>query len=212
MYQDFLEKFYLQLPEFEAFMEDPTEKKADMVVDSIKDYYDGDKLRAAAGSTKLILIKKEFDYVIKLPFPVESGTNYCEKEWQIYRRAVEKNLDRFFAESIKCFWGDKPFYLMKKIETKEEDIRELYFKNYRLECEENGIFFDEDDAEYYYDYDYYHDYRILTVLLKEEDSSLVNRLVNFLSAYEVNDLYGNNIGLSKEKRVILFDYSGYNEE
>ena len=194
--------------------------------------YDSDHWRAYnnedyivdSGASKVVLIFKDSDYVVKIPFfgerswcededgcgeevcdeftgarisDDEYGWDYCTSEQYFYNKAVEKRLEEFFIETI--FIGkyeDHPIYIQEKVE--------VYGYNSETKSSERSkeIFC----KKFYRSEIQNEDFGGLLIDYYGEER--VNQLVEFLSEVGISDLHSSNVGI-RANRPVLFDYSGY---
>ena len=199
-------------PDFQTFLELRT-KSSYWDFYRANDYdFECNKVSLASGETKIVIIFDDEDWVIKIPFnfagvkPSYKYDDFCHIEAKNYKRAVEENLEKFFAPMY--FLGDYefedgccdfscPIYIMKKIEVNEDVNSEYAASNYEG---------DEDD---YDDCDFSGEDGAMICL---DSSWTVNETINlwdFLCDCNINDVHTGNIGLDENGRYIICDYSGY---
>lgn len=207
-----LDWFRNEFPDFQTFLELRTK-------DSYWDFYrasaydfECDEVSLAAGETKVVIIFNNEDWVMKIPFNFAvcktkyRYDDFCRIEAKNYSRAIEEDLERFFAPMY--FLGDYgfedgccdfscPIYIMEKIEVDEDVNSDYAASNYEG---------DEDD---YDDYDFSGEDGAMICL---ESSWAIDETINlwdFLCKYHINDVHVGNIGFNKDGRYIICDYSGY---
>ena len=170
------------------------------------------------GATKLAILPKKSDYVIKIPFNGintwngyynDFDTDYCEKEEYLYKRIEFENLRyiKFFVPIWKIgMFEDHPIYLQPKVETFMENNKKYSCTNRSLKevrsLKINGNL----------------KLKLLPNLwlgkcLDEFRGNLLelNRFLDFLVDTDIGyDLHNLNIGFLNGFPVIL-DYGGYDE-
>lgn len=173
------------------------------------------------GSTKLVIIPKDRDYVVKIPFNDNEkalvyypdtdqendryGWDYCEVEQEIYQIAKEHNFEQFFLpiESLTDGYSPYPVYIQKKVEVLDETDRsqERYSS---VESKKRVKVFRKLTKI---------DINWKAALLDALGSlSKLREFFHFLEKYGISDdLYNFNVGYCDGKPVIL-DYGGYNED
>ena len=89
------------------------------------------KTYACTGASKFVVLSYDWDWVLKIPFLGES-INYCEIEKNIYEKAIEAGLEKFFTPmyyvgtfQTKTF-SVLPLYLSKKVETDIDYLDNVY--------------------------------------------------------------------------------------
>ena len=155
----------------------------------------------AYGETKCVIMGDN-GWVYKIPFE-NKNYNYCDEEAEIYEKAVEEKIEKFFAP---CYFLEKidglNIYVMACAEVSvgdlHDDLRRRLSSEGRSDEEAEDIVIEaEDNAEFvewlfpYYagDVDF-------------------DKFLEFLSEENINDLHSGNIGYI-DGNVVLIDYSGY---
>ena len=191
------------------------------------------------GATKMVFVPNRYNFVIKIPlncggeflydgdniagcyvdrilYPYERADNegnwdYCKVEEKLYRKAKENKVEKFFAgtyffKNIKVNEEIYPIYISEKVEqnngilydtyhSNEEECNKMYrhYKaNTKYECW--GV---SDEA--------------LLLLSKKHRESEIWRLLEFVRNFGITDLTNRNCGFTSDGRLVILDYSGYNE-
>lgn len=174
------------------------------------------------GATKLVLIKKEDpNYVLKIPFhgynptdrfkradDINKGTNswdYCENEAIKYKDLKDDAIKEFFAETIwiEDLSDDMIIYAQEKAEP--------YSRG-------NSMFSDEDFEEAQHLTSSHEWTRLpstwVILAIRYYGFEKVEKLFTFFDEHPEysGDLHGGNVGIAvKDKRPVIFDYSGYRD-
>jgi hypothetical protein len=191
------------------------------------------------GATKIVFVPNRYNFVIKIPlncggeflydgdniagcyvdrilYPYERADSegnwdYCKVEEKLYRKAKENKVEKFFAgtyffKNIKVNEEIYPIYISEKVEqnngilydtyhSNEEECNKMYrhYKaNTKYECW--GV---SDEA--------------LLLLSKKYRESEIWRLLEFIRNFGITDLTNRNCGFTSDGRLVILDYSGYNE-
>jgi hypothetical protein len=200
------------------------EKEANSILSSV-----------AYGATKAVLFLKEFDdIVIKIPYKgweyfvyddeVDTGLSsigfvdfeqtgglaggYCEVEEELYEAAVGARVQDFFAKTEYAFtlYDCIPVYVSERCDIKDWDTPPLGrrqswlsdFSEFSSRMAHHGVCT-----------------AISWNLYKTDDTPHHRRswaLVTFLEANDIFDLHDNNWGVSKDGKLKIIDYSGFDEE
>ena len=186
-----------------------------------------DNFILASGVSKVAIIPKEKNYVIKIPYygkyrksngikcfdpyfsSISKSSDYCKSEEIIYNKAKANGLDTFFAEieqigKIKSI----PIYVQRKAVIFED------------------VYYPEDDEEENLNEHEISIFKTITTKYSDlvEDEYLAlswmkdficsygelafDKLYNFLSDNNIQDLHSENIGYICEKPVLV-DFSGF---
>lgn len=162
------------------------------------------------GATKVVVINKYHDEVIKIPTPMgdndwgdcklvgasytDDGWNYCEQEVMVYELACSYNLGKYFApiRYIKTI-DEVMFYAQSKCEFDKQDFTfsaESYKTGERVNYEFNSEEWVAEFIEFYGEQEFH-------------------RLQNFIeNIAEINDMHCGNLGYL-DGAPVLVDYSGY---
>ena len=191
------------------------------------------------GATKIVFVPNRYNFVIKIPlncggeflydgnniagcyvdrilYPYERADSegnwdYCKVEEKLYRKAKENKVEKFFAgtyffKNIKVNEEIYPIYISEKVKpnngilydayhSNEEECNKMYrhYKaNTKYECW--GV---SDEA--------------LLLLSKKYRESEIWRLLEFIRNFGITDLTNRNCGFTSDGRLVILDYSGYNE-
>ena len=176
----------------------------------------------AAGVTKVVIIPKEGDYVLKIPFSVDEygdffenaggyesngEWDYCEAELEKYKYAKEEGVDEFFLETeYLCQVQEFPIYIQRKAVTFysiQEDEDEEFTKDHEKwksktkdRCNENNF--------YCFNVDW------LADVLAYYGENKFDKFMQFLEDYDITDLHKDNVGYCGDQPVIM-DWGGYFE-
>ena len=186
-----------------------------------------DNFILASGVSKVAIIPKEKNYVIKIPYygvyrksngikcfdpyfsSISKSSDYCKSEEIIYNKAKANGLDTFFAE-IEQIGKIKstPIYVQRKAVIFED------------------VYYPEDDEEENLNEHEISIFKTITTKYSDlvEDEYLLlswmkdficsygelafDKLYNFLSDNNIQDLHSENIGYICEKPVLV-DFSGF---
>ena len=163
-----------------------------------------DSIVLESGATKAVIIDEDYDYVLKIPFLMESGQNYCQIELENYVNAKQDNLEAYFAETF--YLGEyegAQCYASKKADCDDiegrvsDEIRESY-----------PDMSDEDFNSYIGDC---WGEEIVEEAMKNCAGDNWGRLYDFLYDNGINDLHYGNIGYI-DGSLVYIDFSGYREQ
>lgn len=173
------------------------------------------------GETKICIVDEENeDWVFKIGFIrktnpkyVEYNTadDYCKREANYYAEAQVVGLERYFAASFKVGECEGVEIFAQERTDNDEDLIKEYFVDYvkssynydrsAFESDEDYSQALEDDAS-----DLEGEERIHAVFGESEE---IEELIEFIDDHEINDLHSGNWGKTKDGRIVMFDYSGY---
>ena len=184
------------------------------------------------GASKVVLVFKNSDYVVKIPFKgefCECDDYDCEASHQSYK-TTEENCDTFSGARIgedKFGWdycAAEQFFYDKAI---KKGVEEFFMKTIFIGKFENHPIYIQEKVEVYgYNSKTKSSEQSKQLFMKkfyrseiqnEEFGGLlidfygeerVNQLVEFLSEVGISDLHSSNVGI-RANRPVLFDYSGY---
>lgn len=128
--------------------------------------------------------------------PIYIETDYCKIEAEIYQEAVARGIEEFFAEVREV---ERGVYAQERCrQTLSETIDNFAEKYAGYECEEwiRNRFSSRVPVE------------ALQYWLCTKSIFKIDKLMNFLFEYDINDLHRGNIGWFGDE-IKLFDYSGY---
>ena len=191
------------------------------------------------GATKMVFVPNHYNFVIKIPlncggeflydgdniagcyvdrilYPYERADDegngdYCKVEEKLYRKAMENKVDKFFAgtyffKNIKVNEEIYPIYISEKVEQNNEILYDTYQSN-KEEC--NKVY------RHYKANTKYECWGVsdeaLLLLSKKYRESEIWRLLEFIRNFGITDLTNRNCGFTSDGRLVILDYSGYNE-
>lgn len=164
------------------------------------------------GETKICLLSDELpNWVIKVGYTYPGASvedrDYCSIEADNYERAVEEDVDEFFAAIYEIYEVCLPeeygcnrntvFYIQERAEPDEEKTSSTChdFMCSCCSCK---------DCDYCCDGD---DYDRLESLFGK--TGRLDELFAFINEYDINDLHSGNFGYTFDGRIKIIDYSGY---
>lgn len=188
-----------------------------------------------AGCTKWVIAYKDIpDWVVKVPFcgtyiydneneegyydkyiganNLKNNWNYCERELEIYKEAVKKDMDFFFTEThyLGQYWG-MPVYISKKVDdfyTK----RGVHSTGKKYE-ECNSIIQEAESRSKNWNKDYLLSSLYIAKMLDCGYSyeQIVN-IILFCQENLIGDFHSGNFGWDEECKLRILDFSSYNEQ
>ena len=186
-----------------------------------------DNFILASGVSKVAIIPKEKNYVIKIPYygkyrksngikcfdpyfsSISKSSDYCKSEEIIYNKAKANGLDTFFAEieqigKIKSI----PIYVQRKAVIFEDVYYPEDDEEENLNEHEISIF--KTITTKYSDLveDEYIPISWMKDFICSSGELAFDKLYNFLSDNNIQDLHSENIGYICE-RPVLVDFSGF---
>ena len=186
-----------------------------------------DNFILASGVSKVAIIPKEKNYVIKIPYygkyrksngikcfdpyfsSISKSSDYCKSEEIIYNKAKANGLDTFFAEieqigKIKSI----PIYVQRKAvifedvyypeDDEEENLNEREVSIFKTITTKYSDLVEDEYLPLSWMKDFICSYGELAF----------DKLYNFLSDNNIQDLHSENIGYICEKPVLV-DFSGF---
>ena len=186
-----------------------------------------DNFILASGVSKVAIIPKEKNYVIKIPYygkyrknngikcfdsyfsSISKSSDYCKSEEIIYNKAKANGLDTFFAEieqigKIKSI----PIYVQRKAvifedvyypeDDEEENLNEHEVSIFKTITTKYSDLVEDEYLPISWMKDFIFSYGELAF----------DKLYNFLSDNNIQDLHSENIGYICE-RPVLVDFSGF---
>ena len=186
-----------------------------------------DNFILASGVSKVAIIPKEKNYVIKIPYygvyrknngikcfdpyfsSISKSSDYCKSEEIIYNKAKANGLDTFFAEieqigKIKSI----PIYVQRKAvifedvyypeDDEEENLNEHEISIFKTITTKYSDLVEDEYLPISWMKDFICSYGELAF----------DKLYNFLSDNNIQDLHSENIGYICEKPVLV-DFSGF---
>lgn len=175
-----------------------------------------EKCRVCDGASKMCIILKEADFVIKWStcFNYDDGFNEAYDEVLIYQRAVKAGLEMFFPKTeVFCIHNGVIFVIQEKIDFSTSDIPISKENRYNSKTRTvspaivnkmDNCFFQMKRG------------RTLNPLWASMAIVLYGKrrckaLCKFIVENNINDLHGSNIGYLKDRPIIL-DFSGYHRD
>lgn len=175
---------------------------------------------AHCGATKVCVDVDGFNWVLKFGFlrytnpdiARDAIMDYCEKEANNFKVIQERHLEAYFAETYELgeVNGVK-VYLQEKVD-RDEDVIDSILCTY---VEENSLNFGIYKESYDSEEEYSEAVLDSARWMNEEDkiSAILGGenedLLEFISEFDVNDLHSGNWGMTRDGRMVIFDYSGY---
>lgn len=167
------------------------------------------------GASKLVFSLKNFkNYVFKIPFKGELDTkitfkrDYCkfEKDLYLYSRALgfeDLLTEIFFVETIL----DIPVYIAEEVRpiTDFLDLEDFPISNLSKNVVRDIV----SNSDYMYA-----DLpakRHLEKFVEDHGEYKTYSLVDFILEYDLGDFHSGNIGIKKDGKICLLDYSGFEE-
>lgn len=175
-----------------------------------------EKCRVCDGASKMCIILKEADFVIKWStcFNYDDGFNEAYDEVLIYQRAVKAGLEMFFPKTeVFCIHNGVIFVIQEKIDFSTYDIPALKENRYSHKTRTvSPVIIDKMDNCFFQ----MKRGRTLNPLWASMAIVLYGKrrckaLCKFIVENNINDLHGSNIGYLKDKPIIL-DFSGYHRD
>ncbi len=211
-----------------------TEYDIQRVLDVVEEDLGFSKVSTDFGASKYVLLPKEADYVIKIPFTgtdsesgcysycsgfddeydtytefqgaLGNGWNYCEAELLIYNEAKKMGIGEFFAETVLGgHCGDHPYYFQEKVDVYNKlDKGEEDWDKEEVDKSKESC-----KQNGYYVFNPYW----ISDCYHWYGEEKFCKFMDYLEAEELNrDLHGGNVGYSKiDGRPILLDFSGFND-
>ncbi len=178
--------------------------------------YTEPEYRVCDGASKMCIIPREADFVIKWStgYDCESGFDEAYDEVLIYQRAIKAGLEMFFPKTeVFCTYNGINFIIQEKVDfstsnlpIKKDDRYSYKTRNVSPSIIEkmNGCFSQMSRG------------RELNPLWASMAIILYGKrkcktLCKFIIENNINDLHGSNIGYLKDKPIIL-DFSGYHRD
>ena len=136
-----------------------------------------------------------------------SCNNYCEAEQIYYEQAVDQGLAKFFAGTYFLFYiNGIPVYISEwagnnifGIRWKFKDTESSDKASFLYECSRNTL----EKARLHLS--------TLSYFVDEYGEDDVAELLSFIEFYQIEDLHNGNIGLDRNKKIKIIDYSSFYE-
>lgn len=152
------------------------------------------------GETKLVVSANSLNnWVVKFDRPHTSEDSFCNIECAYYKDACENyNVGKYLAATFYAGEVDNiKVFLQERVHPIEDQIQ-TSFERY---CEKE---FGSADV-----YDMDEDDRLYAVYMDAASKEDLDRLIQFVFDNEINDLHEGNYGMTKDGRIVIFDYSGF---
>lgn len=188
------------------------------------------------GLTKMVISFRDIPYVVKIPFlhvkrydselnvvaeyeyeeaekkmrvgSLGRANDYCKLESDLFIQAAGYGLDGLFAETWLAFTIDDkyPIYISEKIANNsfEQDINESTYSKKIRKSEENI------SSKHKVRYD--PSKKIRLKICADYGEKILDNFLQFIDIFDIDDLHDNNVGLRDNGKLVIFDYSGYNEK
>ena len=175
-----------------------------------------EKCQVADGASKMCIIPREADFVIKWStgYDCESGFDEAYDEVVIYQRAIKAGLEMFFPRTeVFCTYNGINFIIQEKVDfstcTSPASKENRY--THKTRTVSPTIIEKMDNCFYHMRRG-----RELNPLWASMAIILYGKrrckaLCRFIIENNINDLHGSNIGYLKDKPIIL-DFSGYHRD
>ena len=159
----------------------------------------------ACGCSRAVLIPVVGDYVFKFQYDDGDCINYCEQETKVYKAAVERGADKFFAWT-ECIglYGGTLIYAMEKVDASTERCSDDSYQYHAERWREENPNADPDECELdgYDDTDGMLDYALAC------NGSAMEKAIALINDLGINDLHAGNWGY-RGTTLVLIDYGGY---
>ena len=190
-------------------------------LEKYEDWLDEQSFKIFRGETKVCIIDDENEeLVFKIGFirstnpryvEYNTANDYSKKEADYYIDARAAGLEQYFAATFKVGECEGVEIFAQERTDNDEDLIKEYFVDYvkssynydrsAFESDEDYSLALEDDAS-----DLEGEERIHAVF---GDGEEIEELIEFIDEREINDLHSGNWGKTKDGRIVMFDYSGY---
>ena len=182
------------------------------------DWLEEQHITVFRGETKACIINSDLaDWVIKIGFrekpyrDFDEHIDYMNLEAEYYEEAQKANLGEFFAETYNIGAVDNVDVILQEYARPDEDKISSFFFSYAESTfgYQPGDYVSEEeylDAVSRAEEDMDTEERVEAIFGRGVECS---RLVDFIEEKEINDLHSGNWGITKDGRVVIFDFSGY---
>lgn len=141
----------------------------------------------------------EKDYYLE-PFSID---DYCELELEVYKDAVKRGIDVFFAKIERVGFskiGHRPIYIAERVipRTYDHDT-DVHPSKDSIERAKKAV----DDC--------YLPENWLAEAYEYYGAELTDKLIDFLKEKDIRDLHNDNIGYRKDNSPVILDYSDFLE-
>ena len=179
---------------FDLFLRQPSMKNFQKFIHGCN--VNRDDVYGCYGQTKGVLVFKDLNVVVKMPFIRDDFGgfmfDYCQVEARNYKVAVAEHYGSYFAPCEKLFdYMGVPVYIQQKCICDESEVLSAISKTIN-----EDTFGDEDDVL---------DYFMEVHNIKDEE---YYEFSEFLSDNYITDLHSCNVGFLNDE-LVFTDYSGY---
>ena len=179
--------------------------------------YSEPEYRIQEGATKLCIVPKNADFVIKWSITYYDNSDDWDEaleEVSIYNKAVEAGLEMFFPKTeVFCVVNGITFVIQEKV-----DFSVLHTPNskadryaYQTRTISPAIVEKMSDCFFRLHRGRSLDFTWASMAIVLYGKRKCKALCKFIAQYEINDLHASNIGYLKDKPIIL-DFSGYHRD
>lgn len=223
--KQFIEDRFSKVEDLTYLQYHPNEYPSDYSIDDftpfieIRDIVGADWVRN--GVSKVVFGWNDIsDFVVKVPFIGEGYyqednfladaysfncasnskdcSDYCCTEEEVYAEAEEVGIENFFAATeLICEIDDVKFYIAEK-------AREFHWGDFPTISEDSREKAKGSDGTSLLDVSF------LGIFYEQNEDKSVDRMIQFLRDFELNDFHSGNLGYIND-RLVFIDYSGYNE-
>lgn len=178
------------------------------------------------GASKLVLFYSQFpQWVVKIPFcgeytedidsfkefeganrhfPIETDNDYCAGEVYISKQAKLAGLEAMFAMTYFLFeLAGTPIYVSEKVPNSRWSDPHWMDKDSSLDIAESikSCRGSELDGSL--------DVEVIAYLVDEYGEEKTYELIDFIASYDITDLHSGNVGFSRDMKIKILDYSGF---
>lgn len=198
---------------------------ADMASDDMEAIAERADCNFFHGVSKGVFTCDDWDFVVKIPLYADedASMNYCEKEYQAYRSICKDYplcAPLFAPINFLGWYGEIAVYAQDKI---FRDLGDCYWERdteewiENLRRESNQYISDLSSAERR---EFYTDYRsgvsasrlaseFYYLILKTCGMAVCKNLMKWITETDQNDLHAGNVGITKDFKPVIFDFSGW---
>jgi len=147
---------------------------------------------------------KDFEHS-NLYFPIEESNNYCAGEAYITNQSFYVNLEKMFALTYFLFeCNGTPIYISEKIPNSRWSNPRWHDKDYSLSIAQDikTCRNDELTATCL-------DEEVIALFVDAYGEEKTYELIDFIVEHNIRDLHNGNIGFTKDMKIKILDYSGF---
>lgn len=179
----------------------------------------------SSGATRFVFWNENHkDYVYKIQYYDNEDVDYGRTEQETYEEAKSRNLDEHFAWCAKlfdCEISGETFgvYAMEYVDIfcEHERTSKRYWRYcFNRWCDRNDFAPDESNEKTVAQFkketwvDYCPDQEDMLEFAESEwGENDATRVINLLNDFGINDCHGGNWGYTKQNKLVLCDYAGY---